>query len=189
MPNPNKRQQQAKVLRIFRKVHRTMGALLFSFFFIVSISGLLLGWKKNSGGYILAETQKGVSTNLADWKPMEELHQEAIKIYKDSISNSTQVEIDRMEIRKDKGIIKFTFQDDFWGIQLDGTTGKLLLIEKRRGDYIEKLHDGSLLDYYFETQHGQFKLVYTSIMGVALFFFTATGFWLWYGPKRMRRNS
>lgn len=92
-----------------------------------------------------------------------------------------------MEVRKDKGIIKFTFEDDFWGIQLDGTTGQLLLIEKRRGDYIEKMHDGSLLDYYFETEHGQFKLIYTTVMGIALFIFTTTGFWLWYGPKRMRR--
>ncbi|MEJ1222209.1 PepSY domain-containing protein [Sediminicola sp. 1XM1-17] len=188
MSNPTKRQKQAQILRIFRKVHRTMGALLFSFFFIISISGLLLGWKKNSGGYILAETQKGVSTNLADWKPLDELNREALKIYRDSISPRANVKVDRMEVRNDKGIIKFTFEDDFWGIQLDGATGKLLLIEKRRGDYIEKMHDGSLLDYYFETEHGQFKLFYTTVMGIALFIFTTTGFWLWYGPKRMRRH-
>ncbi|MFT4833187.1 MAG: hypothetical protein ACI815_002852 [Psychroserpens sp.] len=188
MPKPTKRQQQAKLLRIFRKVHRTMGALLFSFFFIISISGLLLGWKKNSGGYILAETQNGVSSNLADWQPLDHLHQKALKIFGDSISPSEKTKIDRMEIRKDMGMVKFTFEDNFWGIQLDGTTGKLLLIENRRGDYIEKIHDGSLLDYYFETRHGQFKLIYTTIMGIALFLFTTTGFWLWLGPKRMRKK-
>lgn len=188
MPNPTKRQKQAKILRIFRKVHRTMGALLFSFFFIISISGILLGWKKNSGGYILAETQKGVSSNLADWQPLDLLHQKAVEIFRDSISPLDNIEVDRMEVRKNKGIVKFTFEDNFWGIQLDGTTGKLLRIEKRRGDYIEKIHDGSLLDYYIETQNGQFKLIYTTIMGVALFIFTTTGFWLWYGPKRMRKN-
>jgi hypothetical protein len=26
-------------------------------------------------------------------------------------------------------------------------------------------------------------------MGVSLLVFTITGFWLWYGPKRMRRNK
>jgi hypothetical protein len=184
MRNPTKRQKQARILRIFRKVHRTMGALLFSFFFIISISGILLGWKKNSGGYILAETQKGVSSNLADWQSLDLLHQKAVGIFRDSISPLDH----RMEVRKDKGIVKFTFENSFWGIQLDGTTGKLLRIEIRRGDYIEKIHDGSLLDYYFETQNGQFKLIYTTIMGVALFIFTTTGFWLWYGPKRMRKN-
>ncbi len=188
MPNPTKRQKQARILRIFRKVHRTMGALLFSFFFIISISGILLGWKKNSGGYILAETQKGVSSNLADWQPLDLLHKKAVEIFRDSISPLDNIEVDRMEVRKNKGIVKFTFEDNFWGIQLDGTTGKLLRIEKRRGDYIEKIHDGSLLDYYFETQNGEFKLIYTTIMGVALFIFTTTGFWLWYGPKRMRKN-
>lgn len=84
-------------------------------------------------------------------------------------------------------MVKFVFVDNFWGIQLDGATGKLLQIEKRRSDFIEKVHDGSILDYHFKTEYGQIKLVYTSVMGLALLIFTTTGFWLWYGPKRMRR--
>lgn len=46
MTEKSERQKQAKTLRIFRKVHRTTGALLFVFFFVVAITGLLLGWKK-----------------------------------------------------------------------------------------------------------------------------------------------
>jgi len=46
MSESNKRKSQAKTLRVFRKVHRTTGAFLFIFFFIISITGLLLGWKK-----------------------------------------------------------------------------------------------------------------------------------------------
>ncbi len=76
----------------------------------------------------------------------------------------------------------------YWGIQLDGATGKLLHIERRRADFVENIHDGSILDYYFKTD-GQFKLIYTTIMSLALLIFTVTGFWLWYGPKRMRRQS
>ena len=30
---------------------------------------------------------------------------------------------------------------------------------------------------------------YTTTMKLALVTFTITGFWLWYGPKRMRRNQ
>ena len=37
--------RRAKVLRISRGVHRTTGALLFVFFFVVACTGLLLGWK------------------------------------------------------------------------------------------------------------------------------------------------
>jgi hypothetical protein len=32
-----------------------------------------------------------------------------------------------------------------------------------------------------------FKVLVSSISGLALLIFTITGFWLWYGPKRMRR--
>jgi hypothetical protein len=86
-------------------------------------------------------------------------------------------------------MIKFIFVEDFWGIQLDGTTGKLLHIEERRSDFIEKVHDGSILDYYLGTTGDQIKLLYTSIMGISLLMFTITGFWLWYGPKRMRKGK
>ena len=51
------------------------------------------------------------------------------------------------------------------------------------------IHDGSILDYYIATSNGQIKLFYTSIMGLALLTFTITGFWLWYGPKRMRKRT
>ncbi|MEJ0056649.1 MAG: PepSY domain-containing protein [Bacteroidota bacterium] len=184
----NHRPQQAKVLRIFRKIHRTTGAFLFVFFFFVSVTGLLLGWKKNSGGLILAKSYQGTSTDLKDWISIDSLHKIASRVAHDSISPGLSLELDRIDIRKDKGMVKFVFVDGFWGIQLDGVSGKVLHIEKRRSDFIEKVHDGSIIDHYFETSSGLFKLFYTTVMGLALLTFTVTGFWLWYGPKRMRRN-
>lgn len=189
MPEKNKRQKQARVIRIFRKIHRTTGAFLFVFFFVVSITGLLLGWKKHSDGLILPKSYKGTSTDLKDWLPLDSLHANACKILHDSISSELSLELERIDVRKDKGMVKFVFIDHYWGIQLDGATGKLLHIERRRSDFIENIHDGSILDYYFETEGEPFKLVYTSVMGLALLTFTITGFWLWYGPKRMRRSK
>ena len=81
----NQRQQQAKTLRIFRKVHRALGATLFLFFFIVAISGLLLGWKKHSGGLILAPTYKGSSSDLKDWLPLDSLHRLACAYLRDLV--------------------------------------------------------------------------------------------------------
>lgn len=188
MAEKSKRQSQAKLLRIFRKIHRQTGALLFVFFFIISITGLLLGWKKHSGGQILPKSHQGTSTDLKVWLPIDSLHKNACKILHDSVSSNLSLELERIDIRKDKGMVKFVFIDHFWAIQIDGATGKLLHIEKRRSDIIENLHDGSILDYYFETKGEPIKLVYTSIMGLALLTFTITGFWLWYGPKRMRNN-
>ncbi len=183
------RQQQAKLIRIFRKIHRTMGAFLFVFFFIISISGLLLGWKKNSNGLLLAQSYQGTSTELSEWLSMDSLHKRACAIVMDSVSKENSLELDRIDIRKDKGMVKFVFSEDFIGVQLDGATGNLLHLETRRADFVEKIHDGSILDYYFGTSNGIIKLIYTSIMGTALLLFTITGFWLWYGPKRMRSQS
>lgn len=184
----NSRKNQAKVIRVFRKIHRTTGAILFIFFFVIATTGLLLGWKKHSNGIILAETRKGTSVDFMEWLSVDSLNKCAVQILHDSISKEIDPAPERIDIRKEKGIIKFTYEDGFWGIQLDGATGKLLHIEKRRSDFIEKMHDGSIFDYYFNTTNGQIKLVYTSIMGMALLTFTITGFWLWYGPIRMRRG-
>lgn len=188
MIKPNNRQAQAKILRNFRKLHRITGTLLFVFFFIVAITGSLLGWKKNSGGLIMAKSYQGSSTELKDWLSVDSLYKNACTYLKDSVSASLSTEIDRIDIRKDKGMVKFVFAKHFTGLQMDGATGLVLYVEKRRADYIEKIHDGSIIDYYLGWD-GYFKLIYTSIMGLALILFTVTGFWLWYGPKRMRKHS
>ncbi|MBS1753494.1 MAG: hypothetical protein KF741_10465 [Ferruginibacter sp.] len=189
MKDQNKRHKQAKVLRIFRKIHRTTGALLFVFFFFVSVTGVLLGWKKHSGGLIMAKSYNGTSTHLKDWLPLDSLHKNACKILHDSVSPGLSLELDRIDVRKSKGMVKFIFKDHYWGVQLDGVTGQLLHIERRRSDFIENIHDGSILDNYFGNTGGYIKLFYTSVMGLALLIFTITGFWLWYGPKRMRKST
>ncbi|WP_158974124.1 PepSY domain-containing protein [Cellulophaga sp. L1A9] len=183
-----KRKKQAKVLRIFRKIHRLMGAFLFIFFFFISVSGLLLGWKKNSGGLLLAETQKGTSSNLVEWLPLNVLYEKAGKVLRDSVKTDTPIALDRVDVRKDKGVIKFIYEG-YYGLQLDGTTGNLLEFGKRQSDFIENIHDGSVLDNYFNTSGSPIKIIYTTVMGIALLLFTITGFWLWYGPKRMRKTT
>ena len=183
-----KRKKQAKILRIFRKVHRTMGAFLFIFFFIISVTGFLLGWKKNSNELLLPNTNIGSSNNFEDWISMDTLHKISNTFLLDSIDINHSLELDRIDIRKEKGIVKFVYKDDVNEIQLDGATGSLLNIGKRYSDTVENIHDGSILDRYFNTSYNQIKIAYTSIMSLALLLFTITGFWLWYGPKRMRKN-
>ncbi|WP_228235387.1 PepSY domain-containing protein [Allomuricauda sp. M10] len=181
-----KRTQQAKILRIFRKIHRTTGALLFIFFFFISITGLILGWKKNSNGIILPETQKGTTAELKDWLPVDSLHTIACAALHDLVSPDLSLELDRIDMRKQKGSVKFLFVDAYYEVQLDGATGKVLSVAQRKSDFLENVHDGSILDRYLGTD-GYIKLVYTTVMGISLLLFTITGFWLWYGPKRMRQ--
>ncbi len=177
--------QQAKWIRWLRWLHRKIAIFLFVFFLIISITGLLLGIKKQTG--LLAPTQKGVSSDLSIWLSVDSLKKNAIRYLYDSVSPTLSTAIDRIDIRPDKGIIKFTFKDHFKGLQLDGTTGKLLSIETRKSDFIEKLHDGSILDKIFGTGGDQVKVSYTVIMGSSLFLLILSGLWLWYGPKRLRK--
>lgn len=185
---PIQEEKDAAVLRDFRKIHRWTGALLFVFFFIVAITGLLLGWKKHSNDLIAAKSYTGTTPDLQHWLSLDSLHTLAIQALHDSIDPGLSAELDRIDVRQQKGMVKFVFKNHFWGLQLDGATGKVLHVERRNADFIEKVHDGSILDFSFNTPDDYFKLAYTTIMGIALLIFTITGFWLWYGPKRMRRK-
>lgn len=185
MPGVNRtRSKQAKFLRTVRKIHRWTGISLFIFFVFISVTGFLLGWKKNSNGYLLPTSTKGISTEISTWLPIETLQENAL-VALNSFNQNLDTEIDRIDIRPNKGMVKFTFKNHYQEIQLDCTTGKLLQIGTRRSDFIEQIHDGSILDQWLGI--GFFKLVYTSITGIALLTFTVTGFWLWYGPRRMRQ--
>ncbi len=181
--------QGVRLLRAYRKLHRKVGAALCAFFFIISITGLLLGWKKHTGGIILPKTSKGVSADLSTWLPFDSLHQVALRTLRDSISAEFSPELERIDARPQKGSVKFVFVKHYWEVQLDGTTGQVLQISRRTSDIIENIHDGSILDFWLDTDDEQFKLVYTSVMGLSLLGLSVTGFWLWYGPKRIRRKQ
>lgn len=179
------RQQQARTLRQARKLHRYAGISLFVFFFIMAVTGILLGWKKHAGDALMPATQKGVSMVMTEWKPLDSLAylasaallREAGELY----------EIDRMDVRPGKGVVKVLFEGRNLEVQLDATTGETLSVGRRHNDWIEQVHDGSVVDDALGIPHGIFKVLYNTLMGVALVVFTVTGFWLWYGPRRMRR--
>lgn len=185
----NQRKQQAKILRWFRKVHRITGASLFLLFFVVSITGLLLGWKKDSRGFLMAKDIRGTSSDLTQWLTLDVLHQQAITSLREKLGEDYDTTLNRIDVRHEKGLVKFIFDQHYTAIHLDGATGTLLQIEKRRADFIENLHDGSYVDKVFNIPGDLFKLIYTTVVGMALLLFTITGFWLWYGPIRMRKNQ
>jgi len=182
------RQQQARRLRQTRRVHRYAhryaGISLFVFFFIMAVTGALLGWKKHAGESLMPATQKGVSQEMADWQPLDSLSLLATAaLLKET---GELYEIDRIDARPGKGIVKVLFERRNLEVQLDATTGKTLSVGRRHSDWVEQVHDGSIVDDWLGIPHGIFKVFYNTLMGIALVVFTVTGFWLWYGPKRMR---
>ena len=177
--------KQARWIRSYRWLHRKIAIALFIFFLFISVTGLLLGIKKQAG--LLAPTQKGTSSDLATWLPVAVLQQKANQYLFDSVSKDLSIEIDRIDIRPDKGIAKFIYKNHYYGLQLDCSTGGLLSVETRSSDFIENLHDGSILDDVLGTSDEQIKVSYTIIMGLSLFLLILSGWWLWYGPKRIRK--
>ena len=184
--NKIKIQDKAKQLRTFRKIHRFSASFLFLFFFFIAISGILLGWKKNSSGILLAETQIGTTTDLKQWISLDSLQNIALKAHQEIMSEKGIIK--RMEVRPNKGILKFTFDNSYLGLQIDGAKGTILSSETRRSDFIEQIHDGSIVDRTFGWSSGSFKVFYTSLMGLGLLVFTITGYWLWAGPRKIKRK-
>ncbi|MBB4079484.1 putative iron-regulated membrane protein [Lewinella aquimaris] len=174
------RQKQARILRQTRRIHRWTGVTLFIFFFVIGITSVLLGWKKDVD-YIMPPTSRGSSTELTEWLPTADLLSMAQVALTDSLGPTYDPTIDRIDYRPDKGSLKFLFKDHYGEVQLDGTTGQVLSIGIRRADFIEQIHDGSIIN-------DTVKLIYSTIMGLATIIFTLSGFWLWYGPKQMRKS-
>ena len=163
-----------------------MGATLFVIFSIISVSGLVLGWKKDAGELIMPKTQRGTTSTSEKWLSMDTLAAISLK----AISREdpeTNYSVDRMDVRMDRGIVKMLMVQKNQEVQLDCATGEVLSVGTRHSDWIEHVHDGSIMDNWLGISF--FKLLYTSVAGLALFLFTATGFWLWYGPKVMRRKN
>ncbi|GIL24133.1 MAG: hypothetical protein BroJett042_26460 [Bacteroidota bacterium] len=145
--------------------------------FITSITGVLLGWKKNVE-VLQPATLKGKTTNLQQWISFDQVAVAASRAV-DSVVGRT-IEIDRMDVRPDKGMIKVTFKEGYWEAQIDAANGNVLSVAQRHADWIEHVHDGSIIS-------DGFKLLYTNYIGLGLLLLSVTGFWLWYGPRRIRQ--
>jgi len=171
--------------RFYRKLHKWIGAPLFAFMFLMGTTGLLLGWKKHSG--LLPPTAKGLSSETTQWLPLDSLEHIAKAFATDSLRKSNA--IDRIDIRPKKGIAKIVFAEHFSEVQLDCTTGQILQVNTRYSDILEKIHDGSILDFYIQTSNEQLKITYTSIVSLGLITLSISGFWLWINPKRIRRRK
>ena len=165
-------------LRNFRKLHRYLGISIAILLLISALTGILLSLKKDVD-LLQPPTQKGESKNLAEWKPLEELQQIAEMALYQAEPSQAGNPVDRLDIRPSKGIAKVLFENQQWEVQIDGASGNVLSIARRHSDWIESLHDGSIVNDLF-------KLISMNFLGFGLICLLLTGLWLWYGPRRFR---
>lgn len=173
-------QPKVKALRLYRTLHKWIGVPLIIFFLVVGVTSILLAWKKKVE--LLPPTQKTKVENGTWILPSEMVRigeEEMVKIGEDP-------EVDRLDIRPDKGIAKVTFKTHFTEVQVDGYSGEVLSVSTRHSDWIEKVHDGSIIDFYWTGEEGA-KLTYSTLTALGLLFLAFSGFYLWYYPKLIRR--
>ncbi|MDO8967231.1 PepSY-associated TM helix domain-containing protein [Algoriphagus sp.] len=173
-------QPKVKALRWIRSLHKWLGLPLILFFFIIGITSILLAWKKKAE--LLPPTLK-TKVEQGEWiSPTEMVNIAELEMEKLGAS----IEVDRIDIRPDKGVAKVTFKTHFTEVQLDGLSGEVLSIETRHSDWIEKVHDGSIVDFYLGGDEAT-KLTYSTLTALGLILMSLSGFYLWYYPKVIRR--
>lgn len=171
---------KVKSIRWYRRLHKWIGIPLILFFLLIGITSILLAWKKKAE--LLPPTLKTKVEN-GIWI----LPSEMVKIGEEEMKKQgLDFEVDRIDIRPDKGIAKVTFKTHFTEVQLDGFSGEVLSIETRHSDWIEKVHDGSIIDFYTTGDEGA-KLTYSTLTALGLIFLAISGFFMWYYPKVIRK--
>ncbi|MFY0591831.1 PepSY-associated TM helix domain-containing protein [Roseivirga sp.] len=166
----------AKSIRGYRKIHRYLGLSIAILLVISAITGILLAWKKDVD-VLQPPTLKGEELSISEYQSVDLLANAALAAV-DSL-NLTGENLDRIEYRPTKGIAKVIFDTGNWEVQVDATTLKVLSVAKRHSDWIESLHDGSIVSDFF-------KLFSMNFLGLGLLLLIITGFWLWWGPKKIR---
>lgn len=175
----------AKQTRLYRKLHKWISVPLFLFMFLIGVTGLLLGWKKQTN--LLPPTEKGQNNNSAVWLSIDSLQKIALSYSENTLQLPSK--IDRLDIRPTKGVVKIVFAQHFTELQIDCTTGSILSVKQRQSDFIEKIHDGSILDYWFQNSSDAVKLFYTTVVSSGLILLSFSGFWLWYNPIRIKKQK
>ncbi len=159
-----------------RKGHR-WGAMLVAIPVLVVIStGLLLQVKKQSA-WIQPPTQKGVAAALT--LSFDEILSIAAEV---PLANITGWDdIDRLDVRPGKGVVKVRGKNR-WEVQIDSTTGEVLMVAYRRSDLIESLHDGT---WFLRDA----KLWVFLPSGIVLLVLWITGIYLWILPIWVKRSG
>jgi uncharacterized iron-regulated membrane protein len=173
----------AGLTRINRRIHKWFSIPFVVFLVIIGLTAILLAWKKELN--LIPPTQKTKVEAPGQWVDIEDILAIGSSYMKDSLGKNPI--IDRIDIRPDKGIAKIIYKHHFMEIQVDGYSGKILSVEKRNSDLIERIHDGSILDFIFRSDSESGKLFYSTITSLVLILLGISGFFLWYYPKKIKR--
>jgi uncharacterized iron-regulated membrane protein len=172
-----------RVLRALRPLHRWVGVPLALFLLLSALTGAILGWKKEVE-LLQPANHRGASADLREWRPWHEVNEAAVRGLAAHLpaEQIAGVEVDRYDVRPDRGLVKVQFTRKNWEVQVDPVTLEVLNVARRHSDWIEQLHDLSIIS-------DGVKLVSMNLLGLGLAVLSLSGLWLWYGPIRLRRKK
>jgi uncharacterized iron-regulated membrane protein len=141
----------------------------------ISITGILLNHKRELG---LMPDVNNTSTSLfTNALPLAELAIRARAAAGPVIGNT---EVDRMDVRPDKGLVKVRFSDPAsTEVTLDIFSGKSLHVGRRGDVFLEKLHSGETF--------GSNGILLSDAAAIALTILLLSGYWLWLVPRWRNR--
>ena len=171
--------QLVKIIRKNRSWHKYLGVFLLTFILISSTTGILLAWKKKVD-WLQPTSHKSTIVKTVPWLSVDSLLQKAEKALIQQESTEKNNKIKRLDLRPKKGIAKAIFENNYWEVQIDGRSGEIYSIKKRRTDWIEQLHDGSIIS-------NSFKLWSMNILGLGLILICISGLLLWVLPKVIKK--
>ncbi|HKX55042.1 MAG TPA: PepSY domain-containing protein [Xanthomonadales bacterium] len=165
--------------KLIRKIHHWTTVFLALPLLVIICSGLLLQMKKQAT-FVQPPEQRGTGT-----EPQVDLEQILASVVgRQELGVSGWDDIDRLDVRPGKGLVKVVLQNG-WEVQVDLGTGAVLQAAYRRSDLIESIHDGSFFG------GDVIKLGLFLPTGIALLLMWLTGLWLFalpYLPKKKRRR-
>jgi hypothetical protein len=89
-------------------------------------------------------------------------------------------DVKRLDVRPDRGVAKATLQND-WEVQVDTTDGLVMQVAYRRSDWLEALHDGSIVS-------DTYKMWVVLPTSLVLLFLWGSGIWMWVFPLINKRR-
>lgn len=159
-----------KAQKIFRLVHHWGSIIVAIPLVIMTLAGLVLMVKKEIS-WIQPPTLKGSAPGEMPHFTIADLyHKAADASFKIGKVFPVFAALDRVDVKPDKGTVKFITSDGL-EVQVDMATGAVLQIAVRQSDWFEKLHDGSLFANWV-------KFYIFLPAGIILFFLWATGLYL-----------
>lgn len=123
-----------------RLIHKWISIVIAIPLLLTFVTGILLLTKKEFA-FIQPPTAKGESTVPSI--SFDQVLSIATTVKLAQIS--TWEDIERLDVRPDKGIIKIRGRNRI-EIQIDGQTGNILHVAHRRSDFIESIHDGTFFE-------------------------------------------